>query len=52
MVEFLHPAPDPRARGELGLIFVFGLESLLGGMCKLRHKKECREYEDVVDANG
>ena len=52
VVEFLHPTPNPRARGEFGLGFIFGLEGLLGGMCKLRHKKECREYEDVVDADG
>ena len=53
VVEFLHPAPATRAWGELGLGFAFGLEGLLVGMCKLCHKKEeCRENEDVVDADG
>ena len=47
MVEFLHATPNPRARGQLGLGFIFGPEGLLGGMRELCHKKECRENKDV-----
>ena len=39
MVEFLHPKPNPKARGQFGLGFFLGLEGLLGGMRELRHKK-------------
>ena len=52
MVEFLHATPNPRARGQFGLGFISGSEGLLGGMRELCHKKECREYKDVVNTNG
>ncbi len=52
MVELLHSTPSPGARGQLGQGFIFGPEGLLGGMRELGHKKECRENEDVVNANG
>ena len=52
VVKLLHLAPNPGSRCEFGLCFAFVLEGLLCGMCELRHKEECRDYEYVVNSDG